>query len=228
MGEYQELIVSFGVQSTFQVILWPAKRFLTGSDELPLHPWCRKFSRISHYYWLGTTTECKRIWRHMLQVSPKHCSLKIIRRTFWPLNIFWFIIVGAHALSIIRACSVRRWNRLLERIISTLKHPWRIRPHLWHRINNIILLLEQLTQSVHVLVHEIALIAVWSHHQTFLADEISTLIRLLHLQHALSLKIIAIHATHCSGTYLHSVALRNLVNVLRLGHSSHTTAHSTI
>ena len=165
----------------------------------------------------------------MHQVSPKHCSLKITRWTFWPWNIFWFIIVGAHALSIIRACSVRRWHWLLERIIYTLKHSWRIRPDLRHRINNIVLLLEQLTQSVHVLVHEIALIAIWSHHHTFLAHEISTLIRLLHLQHALSLKVITIHTTHRSRTYLHSVALRDLINVLRLGHSSHTiTTHSTV
>ena len=166
--------------------------------------------------------------RHIYQVSPWNCSLMIFKRTFWPWDIFWFIIVGAHALSIIRACSKGRWNWLLERIISTLEHSRRIRTHLWHRINNIILLLEHLTQSVHVLVHEVALIGIWSHDHTFLTYEISTLIRLLHLQHALSLKVITIHTTHRSRTYLHSVALRDLVNVLWLGHSSHTTADSTV
>ena len=164
----------------------------------------------------------------MHQVFTEHCSLKIIWWTFRSWNIFWFIIVGAHVLSIIRACSKRRWNWLLEWIISTLEQSWRIRPHLRHGINNIVLLLEQLTQSVHVLVHEIALIAIWSHNHTFLAHEISTLIRLLHLQHTLSLKVITIHTTHRSRTYLHSVALRDLVNVLWLGHSSHTTVYATI
>ena len=183
---------------------------------------------------LARTTDHKQLTnvegfqRYIHQVPLEHCSQEIVWWTFWTRNIFWFIIVCAHVLSIIRACSIRRRNWLLERVIPTLEHSLGIRPDLWHRINNIVLLLEQLTQPVHVLVHEITLIAIRSHHHTFLADKISTLIWLLHLQHALSLKVIAVHTTHRSWTYLHSVALRNLVNVLWLGHSSHSTTQTTI
>ena len=86
--------------------------------------------------------------------------------------------------------------------------------------------MEELAQSVHVLIHEATIASMGPHHHGLLADELTTGLGLLHLQHALCLEIFTLHATHGAGTYLHSVALGDLVHVLGLGHSSHASTHS--
>ena len=138
----------------------------------------------------------------------------------------WFIVISAFIFSIIDTLATGR-NWLLEHVVTSFKHSrLRILAQLRHGTDKISLLLEKLTQPVHVLIHEVTSASVWPHHHGFLANEIPTRLWLLHLQHALCLEIFTLHSTHGARTYLHSVTLGDLVHILGLGHSSHTLSYT--